>query len=145
MVQWIECWPANQKVTSLTPSQDTCLGCGPDLWLGVWKRQLVYVSLTHQCSSPSLSPSLPLSLKINKQNLQKKKRDCLNRMERETDLPICKSLIYTEHIQNSHCKLRGKRHHAINGTQTIGYPCELTKIGFLPHILNTSIAGELKV
>ena len=26
--QWIECQPANQRVTGLIPSQDTYLGCG---------------------------------------------------------------------------------------------------------------------
>ena len=30
-----------------------------------WKRQPINVSLSHQCFSPSLSPSLTLSLKIN--------------------------------------------------------------------------------
>ena len=29
MAQWIERWPANYKVASLTPSQGTCLGCRP--------------------------------------------------------------------------------------------------------------------
>ena len=29
MAQWIECWPVNQRVPDLIPSQDTCLGCGP--------------------------------------------------------------------------------------------------------------------
>ena len=29
VVQWIKHRPANQKVTGLIPSQDTCLGCGP--------------------------------------------------------------------------------------------------------------------
>ena len=28
VAQWIECWPANQRVTGLIPSQGTCLGCG---------------------------------------------------------------------------------------------------------------------
>ena len=30
VAQWIESWPANQKVTGLIPSQGTCLGCRPD-------------------------------------------------------------------------------------------------------------------
>ena len=42
----------------------------PGLWagpqLGACEKQLIYVSLTHLCFSPSLSPSLPLSLKVNK-------------------------------------------------------------------------------
>ena len=29
VAQWIECQPANQRVTSLIPSQGTYLGCGP--------------------------------------------------------------------------------------------------------------------
>ena len=28
--QWIERWPVNQRVASSTPSQGTCLGCGPE-------------------------------------------------------------------------------------------------------------------
>ena len=27
MAQCIDCWPVNQRVTGLIPSQDTCLGC----------------------------------------------------------------------------------------------------------------------
>ena len=30
VAQWIECWPVNQRVTSLIPSQGTCLGSGPE-------------------------------------------------------------------------------------------------------------------
>ena len=29
VASWIEQWSANQRVTSLIPSQGTCLGCGP--------------------------------------------------------------------------------------------------------------------
>ena len=29
VAQWIECRPANQRVTCSIPSQGTCLGCGP--------------------------------------------------------------------------------------------------------------------
>ena len=47
VAQWIECWPVNQKVASLTPSQGTCLGCGPGPQLGVYNRQLINVSLAH--------------------------------------------------------------------------------------------------
>ena len=28
VAQWIECWPVNQRVASLIPSQGTCLDCG---------------------------------------------------------------------------------------------------------------------
>ena len=61
VAQWRECRPMNQGVTGLIPSQGTCLGCGPDPLLGKCKRQ----PIAYQCFSPSLSPSLPLSLKIN--------------------------------------------------------------------------------
>ena len=56
VAQWTECRPANQKVTGLIPSQGTCLGCRPGLQLGADKRQLINVSLTHQCFSLSLPP-----------------------------------------------------------------------------------------
>ena len=39
VVQWIECWPMSQRVTSSIPSQDTCLGCGPGPQWGAHKRQ----------------------------------------------------------------------------------------------------------
>ena len=32
VTQWIECQPANQRVTSSIPSQGTCLGFGPGTW-----------------------------------------------------------------------------------------------------------------
>ena len=66
VAQWIECRPVNQKGTGSIPSQGTCLACRPGPWLGVYKRQLMDVSLSHRCFSPSLSPFLPFSLKVNK-------------------------------------------------------------------------------
>ena len=48
VAQWMECWPANQKVAGSIPSQGTCLGCGPDPQLGACKRQ------------PHIGVSLPL-------------------------------------------------------------------------------------
>ena len=59
VAQWIECSPR----TSLR--FNSRLGHMPGLWSGspvgsVWE------ATTHWCFSPSLSPSLPLSLKINK-------------------------------------------------------------------------------
>ena len=52
--------------------QGTCLGCGPGPQLGAYKRQQTNaVALKHHCFSPSLSHSLPLSLKINKIFLKK--------------------------------------------------------------------------
>ena len=68
VAQWIECQPANQEVAGSIPCQGTCMGCGLGPSLGVCERQPADVSLTLQCFSPSLSPSLPLSLKINKYN-----------------------------------------------------------------------------
>ena len=62
VAQWIECRPANQRVAGSIPSQDTCLGCGPGPQLGACKKQPIDVSLAHWCSSPSFSPSFPLSL-----------------------------------------------------------------------------------
>ena len=60
MAQWIEHQPANWKVTSLIPSQGTCLGCGPGPRLGAcWETADRYFY-------PCFSPSLLLSLKINK-------------------------------------------------------------------------------
>ena len=64
VAQWIEHRPANLRVTFLVPSQDTCLGCGPRPQQGVHERLHIDISLF---------PSLPLSLKINKYNLKKKK------------------------------------------------------------------------
>ena len=60
VAQWIEHQPVNQRVTGSIPSQGTCLGCGPGLRYGACERQ------PHSDVSLSLSPSLPLSLKINK-------------------------------------------------------------------------------
>ena len=60
VAQWIECQPANQRVAGLTPSQVTCLGCSPGPQWEVHGRQL------HIDVSLSPSPSVPLSLKINK-------------------------------------------------------------------------------
>ena len=58
MAQWTEHQPANQRVTSLIPSQVTGLQARSPAG-GVRDA-------TDQCFSPSLSPSLPLSIKINK-------------------------------------------------------------------------------
>ena len=53
---------AHARVAGSVPSQGTC------------NRQPVLVSLSHCCFSPSLSTSLPLSLKTNKLSHFKKKR-----------------------------------------------------------------------
>ena len=56
VAQWIECYPANQRVTSLIPNQGTCLGCRPGPQWGVYEKQ----------PHIDVSLSLPLCLKINK-------------------------------------------------------------------------------
>ena len=81
VAQWVECPPANLSVASSIPGQGTYLDCGPGSQLGVWKRQPINVSLTHQSFSPSFSPSLPLSLK-NKLNLKKKGKGNCHKQER---------------------------------------------------------------
>ena len=65
IAHWLSGWPANQRVVGSIPSQGTCLDCGPGPQEGVCKRQLIDII---SCTSMflSLSPSLPLSLKINK-------------------------------------------------------------------------------
>ena len=65
VAQWIECWPANQRVTSSIPSQGACLGCRPGPEQGAHESQPhIDVSLSLSLSL-SLSRSLPLS-KMNK-------------------------------------------------------------------------------
>ena len=64
MAQWVECQPANHKVSGLIPGQGTYPGCGSGPHLRVRERQPMGVSLTHRCFSPFLSPSVPLSLKV---------------------------------------------------------------------------------
>ena len=54
VAQWIEHQPANQRVTGSIPS-----------WTHAWVVG-VQEATTHGCFSPSLSPSHPFSLKINK-------------------------------------------------------------------------------
>ena len=66
VAQWVERWPVNRKVTGSIPSQGTCLGYRPGPQLRASERQPIDVSLAHQCFSPSLSYSLPLSLKLVK-------------------------------------------------------------------------------
>ena len=47
----------------MIPDQGTCLGCGFGPQLGPHEKQLIDVD---QCFSSFLSPSLPLSLNMNK-------------------------------------------------------------------------------
>ena len=55
-VDWA--WAANQRVTGSIPSQGTCLGCGARSPV-----RAMWEATTHWCVSPSLAPSLSLSLK----------------------------------------------------------------------------------
>ena len=50
VAQWIEHWPANQRVAGSIPSQGTCLGCGPGPWWAAREKQ------------PHIDVSLPLFL-----------------------------------------------------------------------------------
>ena len=50
VAQWIERWPANQRVAGSIPSQGTCLDCGPGPQWGACKSQ------------PHIDVSLPFSL-----------------------------------------------------------------------------------
>ena len=61
VAHWIEHWAGNWKVTGSIPSQGTCLGCGagPQLGRGRGNQSISHMFL-------SISPSLPLPLKINK-------------------------------------------------------------------------------
>ena len=47
VAQWIECWPANQRVAGSIPSQGTCLGYWQGPQCGACERQLIDVSLAH--------------------------------------------------------------------------------------------------
>ena len=55
VAQRIERQPVNQKFAGSIPGRGRCLGCGPGPHVGTCERQLLVVSLTHQCFSPSLS------------------------------------------------------------------------------------------
>ena len=66
MAQLVGHHPADQKVTSSIPGRGTCLGCSS---VPGWGLQ----EAPDGCFSPSLSPSLPLSLKKLVKNFKKKK------------------------------------------------------------------------
>ena len=55
VAQSVEHCPVHQKFVDLIPTQGTYLGGGFKPWLGVYGRQLIDVSLSHQCLSLSLS------------------------------------------------------------------------------------------
>ena len=54
VVQWLECRPVNQKVACSTPSQGTCLGCGPGSQLGACEWQPIDISLPLSSPRPRL-------------------------------------------------------------------------------------------
>ena len=56
MSQCVGHCPANWKITGLIPGQCTCLDFGLGPQLGACKRQLIGVSLTHQCFPLPTSP-----------------------------------------------------------------------------------------
>ena len=58
------CSPSQREVAGSILGQATCLGFRP-VSVGVHARGNQLMFLSHQCFSPSFSPSLPLSLKIN--------------------------------------------------------------------------------
>ena len=66
MAQLVGLRPTKQKVASSIPCQGARLDCGFGPRQGTYEKQSINVSLSHKCFSPFLSPSLPLSLKINK-------------------------------------------------------------------------------
>ncbi|KAF6109825.1 hypothetical protein HJG60_011016 [Phyllostomus discolor] len=65
-LRWVDVIPQSKRslVRFLIRAHAWVAGLVPG-W-GVCKRQLIDVSLSHRCVSPSLSSSLPLSLRINK-------------------------------------------------------------------------------
>ena len=46
VAQWLECWPANEKVSCLIPGQSTRLGCKPGAWMGMWESRSKFLSHT---------------------------------------------------------------------------------------------------
>ena len=56
VAQWIECWPANQKVAGSIPSQCPCLGCrpGPQMWMHETQPHIDVSLPVFLCSYPSL-------------------------------------------------------------------------------------------
>ena len=63
VAQWLRYCPEKQKVTGPILAKAHAWVVGLVLSWGAYEKQLIDVSLSCQCLSPSLSPSLPLSLK----------------------------------------------------------------------------------
>ena len=66
---WLSGLSAGLRTAGAVPKQGAGLGGGSGPWLKAHEVQPVHVSLGRCCFSPSLSPFLPLPLKINKRNL----------------------------------------------------------------------------
>ena len=64
VARWVEYQPANWKVTSSNPDQTHAWAADLVPGWGAYEKQLIYVSVPCRCSSPSLSPSLVLAVKI---------------------------------------------------------------------------------
>ena len=62
VAQWVGRRPTTQRAAGSIPSQGAGLGCGPGCTGLGGAGQPINVFLSHQCFSPSLSPSLPLSI-----------------------------------------------------------------------------------
>ena len=96
MAQWTGHHPTN---TGSSPGQSAFLGCRAGLQLRARERQPISVSHSHPCFSPSISPSLPLSLKINKSQ------------KRENTFPI----LYTcDHNFSSYTSIQTIHHTSLN-------------------------------
>ena len=74
-LSWLEHHPVNQRVTGSILHQGTCVGGRFGPWSSVYWRQLIDVSLSHGCFSPSLSPCLSLSLESVSISLGEDKKD----------------------------------------------------------------------
>ena len=57
--QLVGCCPAKRKVSSSIPHYGTCLGCGFSPGWGTYKRKLINVTLSLQCSLPLFLPPFP--------------------------------------------------------------------------------------
>ena len=84
VVQLVGRHPAKQSVAGLILGEGTCLGCG-------FSPHSQGVNERHWCFSPFLSPSLPLSLKINNFFLKKagSKKNYVNKIKLSFVFPYC--------------------------------------------------------
>ena len=90
-------------------------------WLGVSERQLIDVSLIYQCFSPFLSPSLPLSLKINK--ILKKRQYLWSIIKWSTN-----KMRYDCNLKVNNYNLAVSRYKINNISIIFVYPCKKTNL-----------------